>query len=94
MTKQTKDLTEQFKSMLPEIKFNKNGYELRTQILEMAQQQEWQDFQVKLGLYETSVTRDENTLVTTVEMPTAPAVGKILETAQQFYDFVNQKTSK
>jgi hypothetical protein len=30
-------------------------------------------------------------LVTKVEMPTVPGVEQIMDTAQKFYDFVNQK---
>ena len=38
MAEQMQKMAEQFKPQLPEVKFNKNGYEIRTQVLEMAKQ--------------------------------------------------------
>ena len=83
-----------FKAKLPEVKFNKNGYEIRAQMLEMAQTQAWQDYNAKLGMFQTSVTKEGSEVVTKVEMPQVPGVEQVLEAAQKFYDFVNQNTSK
>lgn len=81
---------------LPEVKFNKNGYEIRTEMLHMAQNQLWQDFHAKWGQYEASVSKEGRNVVTKVEMPQAPGVDQVLAAAEQFYDFVNQvsKTGK
>jgi len=77
---------------LPEVKFNKNGYELRTDILAMAKDVVQQEYQMKFQGWELSAKRDEKTgqLVTTVGMPEFPGMDKILETAEKMYGFVNQ----
>ena len=76
----------------PEVKFNKNGYEIRTDILEMAKDIVSQDFHVKFQGWEMTATRDEKTgqIVSKVDMPEFPGLDKILETAEQMYNFVNQ----
>ena len=81
---------------LPEVKFNKNGYELRTDILAMAKDVVQQEYQMKFQGWELSAKRDEKTgqLVTTVGMPEFPGMDKILETAEKMYGFVNQGQSK
>ena len=76
---------------MPKVTFNKNGYEIRTQVLEMAQNQMWQDYYAKVGALETSVRKEHDEVVTKVEMPTFPGSEEVLETAQKFYDFVNGK---
>lgn len=76
---------------VPEVKFNKNGYEIRTEILAMAKDYMGQDFHYKYMGWEASVERDqEGNVVTKVGMPEFPGLDKILETAQKMYDFVNQ----
>jgi len=80
----------------PDVKFTKNGYEIRTDILAMAKDLVAQDFQVKFQGWELTATRDEKTgqIVSTVAMPTFPGLDKVLETAEKMYGFVNQGTSK
>jgi hypothetical protein len=75
---------------MPKMTFNKNGYEIRTKVLEMAQNQMWQDYHAKLGEYETSVKKEGDEVVTTVSMPQVPGADAVLEAAQKFYDFVNK----
>jgi len=79
---------------LPEVKFNKNGYEIRTDILAMAKDLAMQDFQVKFQGWEMTAERDEKTgqIVNRVSMPEFPGLDKILETAEKMYGFVNQST--
>ena len=81
---------------LPEVKFNKNGYELRTDILEMAKDIVQQEYQMKFQGWELTAKRDEKTgqLVTTVGMPEFPGLDKVLETAEKMYGFVNQGQNK
>ena len=81
---------------LPEVKFNKNGYEIRTEILGMAKDLAMQDFQVKYAGWEVTAKRDEKTgqIINKVEMPTFPGLEQILESAEKMYAFVNQTTSK
>ena len=81
---------------VPEVKFNKNGYELRTDILAMAKDAVQHECQMKFHGWEMSAKRDEKTwqLVSTVTMPEFPGLDKILETAEKMYSFVNQGTTK
>lgn len=80
---------------IPEVKFNKNGYEIRTEILAMAKDMVAQDFAYKWQGWEVSAQRDEKGVVTTkVGMPEFPGLEKVLETAQKMYDFVNSGNSK
>ena len=85
-----------FTPKLPEVKFNKNGYELRTDILAMANDAVQHEYQMKFQGWELSARRDEKTgqLVSTVNMPEFPGLDKILETAEKMYGFVNQSQTK
>ena len=94
MTKQFEQMAEVFKAAMPQVKANKNGYEIRTKVLEFAQNQTWQDYHAKLGAFETTVVKEGNEVVTKVEMPEVPGADSVLETAQKFYDFVSGNTTK
>ena len=83
--------TMEMNKFVPEVKFNKNGYEIRTQMLEMAQTQLWNDYHAKWGQFELSVSKDGKEIVTNVTVPTIPGAEEMLNTAQKFYDFVNLK---
>jgi hypothetical protein len=80
----------------PEVKFNKNGYEIRADILGMAKEMVTEDFQVRFAGWQMTAAKDTATgqLLTTVAMPTFPGLEKVLETAEKMYGFVNQGTSK
>jgi len=92
--KQTQEVAEMFKAAMPKITTNANGYEIRTKVLEMAQHQAWQDYEAKMGAYETSITKEGDEVVTTVTMPQVPGADTVLEAANKFYEFVNGKTNK
>lgn len=81
---------------LPEVKFNKNGYEIRTDILAMAKDLVAQEYTYKYNGWELSAKRDEKTgqIVSTVEMPSYPGLDKVLETAEKMYAFVNSGIKK
>ena len=85
-----------FETKLPEVKFNKNGYEIRTDILGMAKSLVQDDFQAKFQGWEMTAARDEKTgqVVTTVDMPSHPGLEKVLETAEKMYAFVNAGARK
>jgi len=76
---------------LPEVKFNKNGYEIRTDILGMAKSLVQDDFHAKFQGWEMSAAKDEKTgqIISTVTMPQFPGLDKVLETAEKMYAFVN-----
>ena len=81
---------------LPEVKFNKNGYEIRTEILAMAKDLVAQDFHVKFNGWEMTAERDEKTgqIISKVAMPEFPGLDKVLETAEKMYSFVNNGATK
>lgn len=79
---------------LPKLTVNKNGYEIRTEILHMAKDLETSEFNAKFMGWEQTVKRDPKTgeVVTTVQMPEFPGLDKVLETAEKMYNFVNGNT--
>jgi hypothetical protein len=81
---------------LPEVKFNKNGYEIRADILAMAKDLVQTEYSMKFHGWELSGTKDKLTgqLVTTVSMPEFPGLDKILDTAEKMYGFVNSQSAK
>jgi hypothetical protein len=81
---------------LPEVKFNKNGYEIRTDILAMAKDLVQSEYSIKFQGWEMSAQRDEKTgqIVTQVGMPEFPGLEKVLETAEKMYSFVNSGSKK
>lgn len=80
---------------LPEIKFNKNGYEIRSDILGLANKLVIEEYKAKLLGWEVSRNKDEEgKIVTKVTAPEFPGLEKVLETAQKMYDFVNTNPKK
>lgn len=81
---------------LPEVKFNKNGYEIRTDILAMAKDMVQSEYSMKFHGWEMSAERDEKTgqIVNKVNMPEFPGLEKVLETAEKMYAFVNSGVKK
>jgi hypothetical protein len=89
MTKQFEQFADMMKSAMPTVKPNKNGYEIRTKVLEMAQNQMWNDYHTKWGQFETSMKKEGDEIVTEVTMPEVPGAEKVLEAAELFYNFVS-----
>jgi len=85
-----------FKAAMPKITTHKNGYEIRTKVLEMAQGNIWNDYHAKFAGWEQTVKRDQKTgeVTMNVQMPEVPGTEAVLEAAEKFYDFVNGKPSK
>lgn len=81
---------------LPEVKFTKNGYEIRADVLAMAKDFVQAEYNVKFQGWDMSVERDPETgqVVSKVEMPDFPGLDKVLDTAQKMYDFVNFNQTK
>jgi len=94
--KNVAEAADKVKQYIPQVSFNKNGYEIRAQVLEMAKDLVQTDFAMKFQGWEITTQRDEKTgqVISVGKMPEFPGVDKVLETAQKFYDFVNQNTSK
>jgi hypothetical protein len=81
---------------LPEVKFNKNGYEIRTDILGMAKDLVQSEHSTKFAGWELTAKKDPKTgqLVSTVAVPEFPGLDKVLETAEKMYAFVNAGAKK
>lgn len=77
--------------MLPEVKFGKNGYEIRTEILGMAKELIQAEYNLKFQGWEMSAQRDEKTgqIISKVNMPEFPGIEKVLDTAEKMYRFVD-----
>ena len=56
--KQTQEVAEMFKAAMPKITTNKNGYEIRTKVLEMAKDNVWSDYHAKFAGWSTLVTKE------------------------------------
>lgn len=71
---------------------SKNGYELRTEILGMANELVQSEYSMKFQGWELSQVRDPNTgeIINKVGMPEFPGLDKVLETAEKMYAFVNR----
>lgn len=81
---------------MPEVKFSKNGYEIRTEVLDMAKGLITEEYHSKFQGWELSTKKDEKTgqVITTVGMPEFPGLDKVLEAAEKMYAFVNTGSSK
>jgi len=93
MADQFKTMAEQYATKAPEVKVNRNGYEIRTEVLDMAKAFTEFEYSSKWMGFENTVERDPETgqMVNTVNMPEIPGVDKVLENAEKFYDFINRK---
>jgi hypothetical protein len=80
----------------PEVKFNKNGYEIRSDILALAKDAVMEEYHAKFHGWEVSTKKDEKTgeIVSSVSMPEFPGLDKILEAAEKMYSFVNASAKK
>ena len=76
----------------PEVKFSKNGYEIRTDILAMARVLVTEDFHAKMHGWERDTGSGQ--VLTKVGMPEFPGLDKVLETAEKMYAFVNAGSKK
>ena len=94
--KQTQEVAEMFKAAMPKITTNKNGYEIRTKVLEMAKHFTEFEYSSKWMGFEVSAKRDEKTgqVINKVDMPEIPSVEDVLETAEKFYNFIQNPTKK
>ncbi len=93
-TEMASQFAEQVKSTMPKVVVNKNGYEIRSEVLEMAKQFTEFSYSAKVHGWEVSTQKDGKEVVTKIGMPEVPGVDQVLETAQKFYDFVNQSSNK
>ena len=73
----------------PDVKFNKSGFEIRSEVLGLAKDFTEFEFNSKAIGYQTKL---ENGQVSyKAEIPQVPTADEVLETAKKFYNFVNNK---
>lgn len=94
MFKTPQEFADAAKALIPTVNVNKNGYEIRTQVLEMAKDHVWTDYHSKFGETVMKIEKQGNEVVTSIEYPTVPGTENILEAAEKFYAFVNGVSSK
>ena len=94
MFKTPQEFADAAKALIPTVNMSKNGYEIRTQVLEMAKDHVWTDYHSKLGAVGMKIEKQGNEVVTSIEYPTVPGTENILEAAEKFYAFVNGVSSK
>jgi len=84
-----------FTPKMPEVKFSKNGYEIRSDVLGMAKDFLEKEYSMKFAGWELTAKKDPATgqLVNSVAAPEFPGLERILETAEKMYSFVNQSTT-
>jgi hypothetical protein len=89
------NMTETMTRSAPKFKPNKNGYEIRTKVLEIAKDMEQFEYSVKFAGWEQTVKRDPETgeVTNIVTLPDVPNAEQVLATAQKFYDFINNPLS-
>jgi hypothetical protein len=79
---------------LPEVKFNKNGYEIRSDILALAKDAVMEEYRYKYLGWELTAEKVDGKLVSSVSMPEFPGLDKIMEAAEKMYGFVNTGAKK
>ena len=69
---------------------NKNAYELRTDILSMAQNRVMDIYNQEFSVWDMSCERhpDTGALMSTTTPPTYPTTSEIIKTANELYSFV------
>lgn len=74
-----------------DVRFNKNGYEIRADILALAKSHVENDYQASLTQWKYNESRDPTS---SVPAPEFPGVSRILEVAAQLYSFVNSGANR
>lgn len=67
---------------------NKNGYEIRTDILGMAKELVMEEYHSSRSFWEQTASRDATGRILEPG-PVFPGIERVLETANRMYDFVN-----
>jgi len=73
---------------MPDVRFTKNGYEIRTEILELAQAFVLNEYSAKFHGWEITASKNyDGQLETDFKMPEHPTIETILATAERLYSF-------
>ena len=73
----------------PDVKFNKSGFEIRSEVLGLAKEFTEFEYHSKAMGYHAKV--ENGVLSASAETPEVPSADAVLENAKKFYDFVNSK---
>jgi len=73
----------------PDVKFNKSGFEIRSEVLGLAKEFTEFEWNSKAMGYHAAVENGQASFK--AEMPGVPTADEVLETAKKFYNFVNNK---
>ena len=73
----------------PDVKFNKSGFEIRSEVLGLAKEFTEFEYHSKAMGYHAKV--ENGVLSAHTETPEVPSADAVLENAKKFYDFVNSK---
>jgi len=73
----------------PEVKFNKSGFEIRSEVLGLAKEFTEFEYHSKAMGYHAKV--ENGVLSASAETPEVPSADAVLENAKKFYNFVNNK---
>lgn len=76
---------------MSEVKTNKNGYELRTEILAMAKDFVLNEYSSRQVIWETTAQRDQQGRIIDIEdKPTFPTLDDVVSSATKMYQFVER----
>jgi hypothetical protein len=73
----------------PEVKFNKSGFEIRSEVLGFSKELTEFEWSSKAMGYHSALENGQVSLK--AEAPEVPTADEVLETAKKFYNFVNNK---
>jgi L-2-hydroxyglutarate oxidase LhgO len=79
------------KGLMPKVESTDVGYKIETQVLTPAMLVAWNDFGLKMGAYEVSITKQDNTVTTNISLGENHQANKLFNTAKQFADYVAKK---
>lgn len=93
MNENFSQFAELFKTFVPTVNPSRNGFEIRTQVLETAKSFAEFEYSMKIHNLELSSRKDSETgeIVGTVNWPEVPGVEQVLENARRFYEFVENR---
>ena len=76
----------------PEVRGNRNGYEIRTEMLALAT--DWLQFHYTARVQELERQQHRDGQVTAAPLPALPSADEVLSTAMKFYNFVTEHNKR
>ena len=75
----------------PDVKFNKSGFEIRSEVLGLAKEFTEFEYHSKAMGYHAKLENGLLSAKAQTQLPEVPSADAVLENAKKFYDFVNNK---